>query len=141
MVGGDDDRVGDCHGGLVCSAAAGDALVAGRQERAFGVCRCSGGFDQGAAQVAGTVAGAGWAAFAGRLVGCGATPAQAARCRRWGPGHVDADLGDDRLGGEVSDPGDCLEQFDRCLERDETLDDLVGEGVDGGVEEVDVAEI
>src|SRR3546814_3694915 len=56
------------------------------------------------------------------------------------PGHVDTDLSDDCLRGELTDPGDRLEKLSRRLERDDTLHDLSGEGLDRVIEEVDVSE-
>ena len=54
--------------------------------------------------------------------------------------HVDADLGDDHLGGALLDAGDRAEQLNRGGERVELLFDLVGEQLDLLVEEVEVGE-
>src|SRR3546814_13522030 len=56
------------------------------------------------------------------------------------PGRVDTDLSDDCLRGELTDPGDRLEKISRRLERDDTLHDLSGEGLDRVIEAVDVSE-
>src|SRR3546814_10465899 len=56
------------------------------------------------------------------------------------PGHVDTDLSDACLRGELTDPGDRLEKLSRRLESDDTLHDLSGEGLDRVIEEVDVSE-
>src|SRR3546814_4445576 len=56
------------------------------------------------------------------------------------PGHVDTDLSDDCLRGELTAPGGRLEKLSRRLERDDTLHDLSGEGLDRVIEEVDVSE-
>ena len=54
--------------------------------------------------------------------------------------HVDADLGDDHLGGAPLDAGDRAEQLNRRGERGELRLDLVGEQLDLLVEEVEVGE-
>ena len=54
--------------------------------------------------------------------------------------HVDADLGDDHLGGAPLNAGDRAQQLNGRLERGDLLLDRVGEPVDLLVEEVDVRE-
>ena len=60
------------------------------------------------------------------------------------PGHVDADLGDDRLGGPLADPGDGVELVTGLAERGLThLVDLAVElasSRDGGLEVVGVVQ-
>ena len=99
VMGGDEHRVGDGDDGLVRAAPAGDAVVAGRQKVFFVSRRGPGGLDQGGAQKAAAVAGAGGSPFAGGLVRGGSDTGprgEVAGGRE--PGHVDTDLGDDRLG-------------------------------------------
>ena len=71
----------------------------------------------------------------------GHCPAQEARCLAVGnTAHVDADLGDDHLGGAPLHAGDRAQQLNGLLERGDLLSDRLGQAGDLLIEEVQVGE-
>ncbi len=55
--------------------------------------------------------------------------------------HVDADLGDDDLRGQVTEAGDGAQQPDRLTERVEIAVHLVVDLGDGGLQSIDLTQV
>ena len=101
-----------------------------------------GGLDEGGLQPGRALLQAGGAALAGTLVVAGAEAGPGEEVAGGGEAaHVEADLGEDDLGGELTDAGDGGEERDRFAERAEVALHLRVDGGDGGGERVDLAEV
>src|SRR6266545_4796660 len=100
VVGGDQDRVADRLGRLGRAAAAPQPLVLRGEVGVLGPPGGLGCLGQVRAQPLGALAGPAGALLAGRLVLAGAHARPGGQARgRAEPGHVDPELGDQRLGG------------------------------------------
>ncbi len=57
------------------------------------------------------------------------------------PAHIDADLGNDDLSGQVTDARDGPQQADRLAERVEVAVHLRVDGGDGGIKRINLAQV
>jgi len=142
VVGGGED--GGCDGadGLLGSTAVAQALELGLQVAGLLACGGPGALDQRRLEPGCSVAQAVGAALAGALVVARAQPGPGDQVACGGePAHVGADLGDDDLGGQVTDAGDGAQQLDRLAERVQAAVHLRVDLGQGGVERVDLAQV
>src|SRR5512132_3121823 len=117
---GGDDRVLDGSECASVSAPWAQALVLGSEVDVRGAGRGHRRLGQGGVEPLGAVTGCARAAFAGGAVVAGVLAGPAGEVARGGETvHVDADLGDDHLGGAPLDAGDRAEQLNRGGERGE----------------------
>src|SRR3954466_10464516 len=133
MIGGGQDGSRYGADGLLRSAAVAQALELSLEGAARFACAGPGALHQRGLEPRRALAQPGGAALAGALVIAGAEPGpgdQVARGRE--AAHVDADLGDDDLRGQVTEAGDGAQQPDRLTERVEIAVHLLVDLGDGG---------
>src|SRR3954462_5909952 len=142
VIGGGQD--GSCYGadGLLGSAAVAQALELSLKVAALFACAGPGALHQRGLEPRRALAQPGGAALAGALVVAGTEPGpgdQVAGGRE--AAHVDADLGDDDLRGQVTDAGDGAQQPDRLTERVEIAVHLLVDLGDGGLQGIDLTQV
>src|SRR4051812_15447400 len=142
VIGGGQD--GGCYGadGLLGSAAVAQALELSLKVAALFAGAGPSALDQRGLEPRRALAQPGGAALAGALVVARAEPSpgdQVAGGRE--AVHVDANLGDDDLRGQVTDAGDGAQQPDRLTERVEIAVHLLVDLGDGGRQGIDLTQV
>src|SRR3954466_7701776 len=142
VIGGGQD--GGCYGadGLLGSAAVAQALELSLKVAALFAGAGPSALDQRGLEPRRPFAQAGGAALAGALVVAGAEPSpgdQVAGGRE--AAHVDADLGDDDLRGQVTEAGDRAQQPDRLTKRVEIAVHLLVDLGNGDLQGIDLTQV
>src|SRR3954465_14295488 len=135
---------GRCYGadGLLGSAAVAQALELSLKVAALFACAGPGALHQRGLEPRRALAQPGGAALAGALVVAGTEPGpgdQVAGGRE--AAHVDADLGDDDLRGQVTDAGDRAQQPDRLTKRVEIAVHLLVDLGNGDLQGIDLTQV
>jgi hypothetical protein len=133
--------VADGDGGFAVSHSSAESPVLGGEVGLATLAGCCGALGEDLAEPAAAVGGATGSLFAAGNVVAGADPSPRGEvCCGGEPGHVDADLGDDALGGSFAHSGDRVEPVTGLVERGDHPVDFDVEGGDCPFQIVDVVE-